>query len=137
MTTPSYLPSQEQIEAAIVASKGALAIAAKALGIHRNTLYNWLAGRGRDDLDTDRIKDIINHEREMLIDRVELKAYDVALNDSDPGMLRFLLETAGKDRGYARRTEVTGAEGSPVKVEHIGADAINEIARSIYGTPED
>jgi len=34
--------------------------------------------------------------------------------------IKFVLVTLGKDRGYAERTEVTGAEGGAVVVKYTG-----------------
>lgn len=128
-------PSQAQIERALEASRGAVAIAAQALGVHRNTLHRWLAGNGRDDLDLDRLADVLDHQRELLIDHVEQQLHVAALKGGSVDAQKFILGTRGKSRGYSLRHEVTGADGGPVQVQTISADDLDAIATAAYGVP--
>ena len=132
------LRTQAQIEKAIIEAHGTIVTAAAKLKISRGTLYNWLNGKGRDDLDLKALNELVHQEREGLLDHVETALIKNALK-GDASSQQFIMRARGASRGYTFKTgvEVSGPGGSPVKVEHIGADAINEIARSIYGTPED
>ena len=40
----------------------------------------------------------------------------------DRDAIRFLLVTKGKDRGWSRRTELTGADGRPLQVQNVSND---------------
>lgn len=127
-------PSQAQIERALEASRGTVAIAAQALGIHRNTLHRWLKGEGRDDLDLTRLDDYLDHQRELLLDHVEQQLYAAALKGSVDAQ-KFILGTRGKSRGYSLRTEITGANGGPIEVRALTPADADEIARAVYGAP--
>ena len=111
-------PSQAQIERALVAAKGYVAMAARALGVHHATLRAWLNG-SRTDLDADRLNAIQDHERALLVDQLEVVAFDEALNKRNTQLISLLLRTQGADRGYgsSSRVEVTGADGEPVQVQ--------------------
>lgn len=130
----STRPSQEAIESALVASKGTVALAARALGVHFNTLHNWLKGVGRDDLDLEHLAAVLAHEREQLVDQLELTAVDVALKDRDGPMLRFMLSTRGASRGYVLRQELSGPGGGPVEV-HVTSELIDKVISDVYRMP--
>jgi hypothetical protein len=56
--------------------------------------------------------------RETMLDNAETTLYDEAL-DGNTTALIFFLKTQGKGRGYTERTEITGADGAPVKIAFV------------------
>ena len=97
------------VMAAIMVTRGDFAAMADLLGRRRHAVKNFVY-RNRDILlfwtDT----------REAVIDKIEQNAIDAALED-DRGMMKFFLQTLGKDRGYSQRSEHTGQGGGPIGVE--------------------
>lgn len=57
---------------------------------------------------------------EANIDEAETCIMD-AIKSGDTASAKFLLKTKGKKRGYVERTEITGAEGLPHRIEIVGA----------------
>ena len=74
-----------------------------ALGISRQTYYNWL----KNDED---LKIEIEDSKEAVLDNVESKLLS-AINDGNITAIIFYLKTKGKHRGYIERNEITGADG--------------------------
>jgi hypothetical protein len=74
-----------------------------ALGISRQTYYNWL----KNDED---LKIEIEDSKEAVLDNVESKLL-AAINDGNITAIIFYLKTKGKHRGYVERNEITGADG--------------------------
>ena len=56
-------------------------------------------------------------------DALEAKAMEIAMQGDGP-MLRFLLSTKWKDRGYTERQEVTGANGETLKIRLTWGDEV-------------
>lgn len=46
----------------------------------------------------------------------------------DPRYVNFYLSTKGKDRGYTRRDEITGADGGPVEILDLSALSSDDLA---------
>lgn len=100
----------EVIEA-VKGSKGFVTTIAKALGCSRMHVYRLI-----EKYPT--AKEALENEREGNKDFVEGKL----MQQIDAGNITaiiFYLKTQGKDRGYIERTEITGAEGGPLKVEFV------------------
>jgi hypothetical protein len=74
-----------------------------ALGISRQTYYNWL--KNDEDLKLE-----IEHSQEAVLDNVESKLLS-AINDGNITAIIFYLKTKGKGRGYVERSELTGIDG--------------------------
>jgi hypothetical protein len=101
----------EQIEAALRATAGIRSAAAAKLGCSPNTVTNYIR----------RYKSLQVAEAEILdinIDIAEGKLL-TAIKRGDIRAVRFYLETKGAHRGYTKRTEVSGPNGSPVQTSTV------------------
>ncbi len=68
--------------------------------------------------------------RESLLAEVERPAFEQALN-GNPSMQRFMLSTLGKDRGYTKRLEQTGAGGGPIDIVASPKEQLKEKVKLI------
>jgi hypothetical protein len=113
----------EHVISALRETKGMVYLAADRIGCHADTILNY-AKRYKS------VQDEIDSQREKVVDIAELKLYQ-AIMDGNEGMVKYLLSTRGKKRGYTTGTEISGPDGGPftAKVEH----AINsETAATIF-----
>lgn len=111
--TPSYAhPSHDtrttkqrkkDMLTALEKTLGVVATAAKMASIDRVTHYRWL---GKDDKYKAEVKD----RQDLALDFAETKL-NVLIQAGDTQATMFLLRTRGRDRGYAERQELTGADG--------------------------
>lgn len=132
--TPKSRPqkTREAFEAAIRGSRGIKQRVAEALGVTRQTVDNYF-GQWPD------LMRVFEDERNALVDRAESKLVD-AVESGDMRATIFTLETLGKNRGWARRTEVTGADGGAVVIssetleliQSMGLDA-SQVVREFEG----
>jgi hypothetical protein len=74
---------------------------------------------------------IMNHERDNILDCVEEKLFDEALNGNVAAQT-FILRTQGKFRGWSERVEITGANGGAIALD-VFATALSKV----YGTDND
>lgn len=109
--TGPYRP--EDVVAAIVVSRGNLSKAAQLLGRRRSKLKSYIDSHQS-------VTEILHDTRECLIDKVEDNAFEIAEN-GDPSMVRFILQTVGKNRGYTTRHEATGRDGEAIRIDTSGA----------------
>jgi len=108
---------------ALEARHGIITNACHDAGIARSTFYEWL----KNDLE---FKEACDEIQESAIDFVESKLFEkvngVMVQDkttehiytvppSDQA-ITFYLRTKGRKRGYAERTELTGADGGPLQI---------------------
>lgn len=96
--------SKRKFRLAVDGSKGIISVIARRLGCSRQTVYNYMERYPE-------FKELIDDEREEIIDLAEFKL----LKHVNAGELRailFVLESLGKNRGWSKRTEVTGADGA-------------------------
>lgn len=95
--------------------------ACKASGLPRCTYYN-LMGSSKDYKPDNEFIEAVNHLRsnwkEDILDLAESKL-KASLKKGSERMIRFTLETIGKERGYVRRSEMTGADGSAMIAPQI------------------
>ena len=98
----------EHIIAALRETKGMVYLAADRLGCHARTVLNY-AERYKS------VQEEIDFQREKLVDIGELKLYQ-AVMDGNEGMVKYLLSTRGKKRGYTTATEISGPDGKPIEV---------------------
>ena len=82
---------------------GIVSAACKEIGISRDTYYKWL----RDDPEFKKKVDDMN---EYQVDFVENQLFKKIKAGSERAIL-FYMKYKGKNRGYASRTEITGANG--------------------------
>jgi hypothetical protein len=99
------IPTEKMAEA-LRRSHGNLKLAAQMIGCNRETIR----------LRTEKVKslrDIINEEREAIIDVAESALYTKTL-EGDMRAIEFTLRTIGKHRGYVEKTqnEITGKDGA-------------------------
>lgn len=93
---------------AITGSGGFITAIAKRVGCSRNTAQRYC------DLYPS-VAQALDDERETMLDAIEAVAFNQA-RDGDGAMVRYILSTKGKVRGYTERHEVTGAEGGPLPI---------------------
>lgn len=82
-------------------SLGIVSVACKAVGIARNTFYDW---RRKDETFRAQVDEI----NETALDFVESKMFE-AINKGDVRMIQFFLTTKGRKRGYAPKVELGNA----------------------------
>jgi hypothetical protein len=105
----------EQVASALTESQGMVTNAARRLGCTRKTVYNYIEKYVT-------VREALDDARESLGDRIEATLLSEAFGNSkenkDPNItaLIFLAKThpAMRKRGYAERTEVTGADGGAI-----------------------
>lgn len=119
MSQPKYRP--ESVIAALEASRGMVATAARALGCSRNTIAAYAKRHAA-------VREALEDQRELMTDAAEGKLYD-RIGAGDAWAVCFYLKTQGKERGYVERSELTGKDGAPL-VDHA-ADL-----RTILADPE-
>jgi transposase-like protein len=100
---------RREIEPLIVEHRGNIAAVARALGVDRSTVWDRVKANSR-------LQKVLTEARETMIDSVESKLYDKALEGDVVSMI-FFLKTQGRARGYSDRMELTGADGKELKLE--------------------
>lgn len=111
---------KDLFEKAITGSMGIKSAIVKRAGCSRQTLDNAIERWPELGI-------MITEERSRIVDLAESKL----LSQVDAGELRailFTLETMGKDRGWSKRTEVTGRDGAALL--DIPADLVRQIKDS-------
>jgi hypothetical protein len=104
-----------QMIAALRQTKGMVYLAADVIGCHADTVYEFAKRHPS-------VQEAIDHEREKILDIAEISLAKKIM-DGDDGMIRFILQTRGKKRGYTTGHEVSGPEGGPLVIRVIyGAD---------------
>lgn len=104
---PTPAVSASQIWDALTASHGNISGAGRALGIARNKLRLKIDS-------TPELLVLLDDLRESIVDRAEQNKFLEVLN-SDPGASSFILQTLGRNRGYA--TSASGTSKDPIVVE--------------------
>ena len=97
----------EQVISQIERLSGNVTAVAKACGVTRKTIYNYIHRHAT-------VADALAQSRETMLDNVESRLYKSAL-DGQGWAVCFFLKTQGKSRGYVERAEFTGADGGPVE----------------------
>lgn len=102
--------SVRQVRLAIANSRGNKMVIAERLGCARQTVDNLL-------MRYPELLPELEQERETILDTAENKLYDL-VNAGEIRAILFVLETLGKNRGWAKRTEVTGANGGALQLSN-------------------
>lgn len=123
---PPVKRTDDEIEEALRAERGMITYAARRLG------YSVTSLRDRLEANPARFKPIRDEAREAVIDLAE-RSLIAKLEDGDLQATTFALRTIGRKRGYAERTEITGADGGPVEY----ADARSALAARVAALPAD
>jgi hypothetical protein len=115
---------------ALVVSGGNIHRAAKALGVRRMRLQDWV------DMRPEVQACLIDMREEKLDDIVDVQFALAIAGDSATG--RFLLQTVGKERGYVARSETTGKDGVPlsaptVNFSQMSTEALREMRDATTG----
>jgi len=88
---------------ALEKSLGVVTTAAKNVGIHRQTHYDWM---NKDK----EYKKAVQELNEVALDFAESQLHK-QMKDGNTSATIFYLKTKGKKRGYIERQEIRGAEG--------------------------
>lgn len=99
----------EAISRALVAAGGRISYASIVLGCTPEGLRKKIR-------ESEQLTALLKEVKEFRLDIAESKLDQRVLADKWPA-ISFALETQGKNRGYTKRTEVTGAEGSKLIFE--------------------
>lgn len=83
-------------------------VAAKSLGVPRETLYRWIEHYG--------LQQAMEDAREERIDMYE-SLLDRRAREGSDRCITFFLSTMGKNRGYVPRSELSGVDGEPIMVQ--------------------
>ena len=110
----------DQIAAALKYCRGMIATAAHNLGVNRSTIYDRVQK-------SEKLRAIIEDERERMTDFAESKLIDSIKNGSDSA-IRYYLSTQGRNRGYVLRTETDlTSDGQRLDFTlNIGSAPLNE-----------
>ena len=100
---------KKKMLAALERSLGVVTSACKAVGISRQTHYNWLNDDAAYKSEVESIEDIA-------LDFAESQLHK-QIQDGEVSSTIFFLKTKGKKRGYVERQEVTGADGGQVVIQ--------------------
>jgi hypothetical protein len=106
--------TEDQVAAALKASRGnvtrAAAVLSQALGVpvHRQTITLYINR-------SERLQQFVTDVRDVKLDLIEDLVYEKALRGSD-SMQKYVLSTQGAERGWGKKTEVTGKGGGKIDV---------------------
>jgi Zn-dependent peptidase ImmA (M78 family) len=100
-----------ELEQAIKDKRGNLAAVARQFGVSRQAVHKRVKKSAR-------LEDAYHEAKDSMLDNAELELYEQALSGNTSALI-FLLKTQGKGRGYTERTEITGADGAPVKIAFV------------------
>lgn len=103
--------TRENLILAIDEHFGNIQSVAQSFGVSRKTIY-------KDIGDDQELKQLIEEAREHFVDFAE-GALVRRIKADDTTAIIFALKTRGKNRGYAERTEHTGADGKPIEIKSI------------------
>lgn len=93
----------KEFKNAIVGCGGNKTEIARRLNCSRQTVMNYFEKYPE-------LKQSFEHEDDVMLEIAESNALRL-LNEGDAKMTMFVLETKGKNRGWSKRTEITGADG--------------------------
>lgn len=105
--TGPYDPND--VVAALLHARGNLTEAARLVGRRRQAFKHFVDGNPE-------IYGICVEIRECVLDTVEQNALRMA-EEGDPSMVRFVLQTLGKNRGWTTRVENTGKDGGAIEID--------------------
>lgn len=126
--------TDEQIIQALRACHGFQSQACKMLEKQLNITFSASAMSQRINK-SQKIKDVLSEMMVADLDFVENKLWTL-INDNNTAAVLFYLKTKGKERGYAERKEITGANGTPIQVTDPLAGLTKEEMMKIAGLTE-
>lgn len=101
----------EKIREAIPGSMGNRAEVARRCGVCWRTIAKYFK-------ENPELQELLEDENEAVLDVAEKSLLEL-VKDKDFRAIKFVLTTHGKHRGYATRTEVTGADGGPITIRYV------------------
>lgn len=113
----------KKIIAALDESSGLLTLAAKKAGYSYMTICRYVH-------DYPAVKDAVTAAKERMLDFTEGKLYE-KIKAGDNIAILFYLKTQGKSRGYIERSEVTGAEGTPLLSVNVHSNETKQDIESV------
>ncbi len=124
VTTKKRENTAQVIIEAVKSSSGLLTLAAKKSGYTYMTVRRYVK-------DFPTVAKAVEEAKEAILDFTEGKLYE-NIKKNDTASIIFYLKTQGKLRGFVERSELTGAEGRPIKMEAtiVNFDA-NTVAAAI------
>lgn len=99
---------------AIRETKGLLTLAARKAGVTYWTLWDY--GKRYPE-----VREAIDEAKESVLDFAEGKLYE-QIKAGNIAAIIFFLKTKGKGRGFIERSEITGAEGTPLLNVNVNSD---------------
>ncbi len=102
--------NQNEVLAAIELAGGNISAAARMLDRRRVSLKTYIDRQPK-------VSQLLNDLRDDMLDHAEWNFYR-ATKMGDLGASKFVLQTLGRDRGYALHQEHTGPDGGPLRVEY-------------------
>jgi len=123
--------TDEQIIQALRANHGFKSQACKSLEKQLNITFSASAMSQRI-AKSQKIQDALNEMMVADLDFVENKLWTL-INGGNTAAVLFYLKTKGKDRGYAERREITGANGTPIQMTDPLAGLTKEEMMKIVG----
>jgi len=117
---------KSQLVKALRASGGIISVAARSMGITRETASRCVSKWPE-------LRAVIEEANEVTVDEAIVGLREL-IADRNVAAIIFTLKTLGKARGYAQRYEVTGADGGPVQTADVMALTNEELA-AIVGRP--
>lgn len=103
--------SVEEVAEALLKSHGVVLAAARMLHMSRQGVEKRIK-------ESTTLQEVKAQSRESIVDMAETGLVK-AIRDQDAWAIQFTLRTLGRDRGYADRKEITGAEGGPIEVRSV------------------
>lgn len=97
-----------EYKAALVATGGMQAQAAKRLGVTRGAVTNRIQK-------CEELQQVVQEQREAMLDEAE-EGLRAAISDREAWAICFTLKTIGKDRGYVERQEHAGPGGKSIAI---------------------
>lgn len=110
----------EQVAQALIECRGLLFLTAKRLGVSHQTVSNMMKRHPS-------VAAAAVQQRGEFVDEAEGMLWK-AVRNGESWAISFTLKCLGKVRGYTERTEITGADGGPVRFD-IDAVISGELAR--------
>lgn len=105
---------KQDLITAIQKYNGNISAIARSFDVTRAAIYDYIEKRPE-------LKELIQQERETIIDDVESELFKHAKRGNLSAMI-FFLKTQGKKRGYVERSEITGADGQAITVRWDDAE---------------
>ena len=109
---------KKKILQAIKDSQGLLTLAAKKAGVTPWTVWDY--SRRYPE-----VRQAVDEAKESIVDFAEGKLFQL-IREGNTAAIIFFLKTRAKDRGYIERSEITGADGTPLLEVNVSSNETKE-----------